>query len=99
MLRSSSDTAAVRWVFYGLAAFCVSLFGYGFFHVVRVAAESTDGGVRVVLGLSALGAAGQFAAVAIGAARSPHYGGHFLVSMASLFGAFVTFIGLLIVAF
>lgn len=99
MLRSSSDIAAVRWAFYGLAAFCVSLFGYGLFHVVRVASESTDGGVRVVLGLSALIAVGLLAVVVIGVVRSRHPGGHFLVSMASLLGAFVSFTGLLMVAF
>ncbi len=99
MLRSSSDVALVRWAFYGLAVICVGLFGYGLFHVVRVASESTDGTVQVVLGLSALLAIGLLATAVVGVARSRHPGGHFLVSMASLFGAFVSFIGLLMVAF
>ena len=99
MLRSNANLVAVRLALYGLAALCVSLFGWGLFHVVRVASESPDRVVRVVLGLCAFIMVGLLAAAVIGASRSSHPGGHFLVSMAALFGAFLSFVGLLMVAF
>lgn len=99
MLRSGSDSAPIRWTFYGVTAACLALFAYGLFHVVRVALESSDTTVQVVLGVSALISIGLLAAAIAGVSRSRHPGGHFLVSAASLAGTFVSFVGLLMIAF
>lgn len=94
MLKSNAKHAVARWALYALMVFCLSLFGWILFHVMRIALFVAAGPVRVVLGTSALAMAGLLGSATTLVLRSRHTGGHLLISLAAILGAFVGFIGL-----